>query len=48
VLAVAAPLMRSLAERERLNVGLAAPGRDKMMCHESIGYSRRFAFRKVT
>lgn len=47
VLAIAAPLMRSLAERERLNVGLAAPDRDEMVYLESIRYSRRTAFRNV-
>jgi DNA-binding IclR family transcriptional regulator len=47
VLAVAAPLMRSLAERERLNVGLAAPDREEMVYLESIRYSRRTAFRNV-
>jgi DNA-binding IclR family transcriptional regulator len=47
VLAVAAPLMRQLAERERLNVGLAAPDRDEMVYLESIRYARRVAFRTV-
>jgi DNA-binding IclR family transcriptional regulator len=47
VLAVAAPLMRTLAERERLNVGLAAPDRDEMVYLESIRYSRRTALRNV-
>jgi DNA-binding IclR family transcriptional regulator len=47
VLAVAAPLMRTLAERERLNVGLAAPDRGEMVYLESIRYSRRTAFRNV-
>jgi DNA-binding IclR family transcriptional regulator len=47
VLSVAAPLMRSLAERDRLNVGLAAPDRDEMVYLESIRYSRRVAFRNV-
>lgn len=47
VLAVAAPLMRQLAERERLNVGLAAPDRDEMVYLESIRYARRVAFRSV-
>lgn len=47
VLAAAAPLMRSLAERERLNVGLAAPDRDEMVYLESIRYNRRVAFRTV-
>lgn len=47
VLAVAAPLMRQLAERERLNVGLAAPDRDEMVYLESIRYNRRVALRNV-
>lgn len=47
ILAVAAPLMRSLAERERVNVGLAAPDREEMVYLESIRYSRRAAFRNV-
>jgi DNA-binding IclR family transcriptional regulator len=47
ILGVAAPLMRSLAERERLNVGLAAPDGEEMVYLESIRYSRRAAFRNV-
>jgi DNA-binding IclR family transcriptional regulator len=47
VLQVAAPLMRALAERERINVGLAAADRDEMVYLESIRYSRRAAFRSV-
>lgn len=47
VLAVAAPLMRRVAEQERLNVGLAAPDRDEMVYLESIRYARRVAFRTV-
>lgn len=47
VLAIAAPRMRALAERERINVGLAAPDRDEMVYLESIRYSRRHAFRNV-
>ena len=47
VLSVAAPLMRTLAERERINVGLAAPDRDEMVYLESIRYARRVAFRSV-
>ncbi len=47
VLAVAAPLMRRLAERDRINVGLAAPDRDEMVYLESIRYARRVAFRSV-
>ena len=47
VLSVAAPLMRRLAEREHINVGLAAPDRDDMVYLESIRYARRVAFRNV-
>ncbi len=47
VLSVAAPLMRRLAERDRINVGLAAPDRDEMVYLESIRYARRVAFRNV-
>lgn len=47
ILQVAAPLMRSLAETKRINVGLAAPDRDEMVYLESIRYSRRVAFRNV-
>jgi DNA-binding IclR family transcriptional regulator len=39
--------MRNLAERERLNVGLAAPDRDEMVYLESIRYAPRIAFRSV-
>ena len=47
VLSVSAPLMRRLAERERINVGLAAPDREDMVYLESIRYARRVAFRSV-
>jgi DNA-binding IclR family transcriptional regulator len=47
VLALAAPAMRALAERERINAGLAAPDRDEMVYLESIRYARRHAFRNV-
>ncbi len=47
LLAVAAPRMRALAERERVNVGLAAPDRDEMVYLESIRYNRRVALRQV-
>lgn len=47
ILSVAAPLMRTLAERERVNVGLAAPDRDEMVYLESIRYNRRVALRNV-
>ncbi|MBU6492558.1 MAG: IclR family transcriptional regulator [Burkholderiales bacterium] len=47
LLKIAAPLMRALAESERINVGLAAPDRDEMVYLESIRYSRRVALRNV-
>jgi len=47
VLAIAAPLMRTLAETQRINVGLAAPDRDEMVYLESIRYSRRVVLRHV-
>jgi DNA-binding IclR family transcriptional regulator len=47
VLSVAAPMMQKLAERERLNVGLAAPDREEMVYLESIRYNRRVALRNV-
>lgn len=47
VLTVAAPLMRMVAERERVNVGLAAPDRDEMVYLESIRYAPRVALRHV-
>ena len=47
VLAIAAPYMRALAERERINVGLAYPDRDEMVYLESIRYNRRVALRNV-
>jgi DNA-binding IclR family transcriptional regulator len=47
LLKIAAPLMRALAESQRINVGLAAPDRDEMVYLESIRYSRRVALRQV-
>lgn len=47
LLGVAAPLMRSLAEELRINVGLAAADRDEMVYLESFRYSRRIALRQV-
>ena len=47
VLSVAAPLMRRLAEQERINVGLAAADRGEMVYLESIRYARRVSFRTV-
>lgn len=47
VLNLAAPKMRSLAERLRVNVGLASPDRDEMVYLESIRYNSRLALRHV-
>lgn len=47
VLGVAAPMMRALAESQRINVGLAAADRDEMVYLESIRYNRRAALRNV-
>ena len=47
VLAIAAPLMRSTAEKHKINVGLAAPDRDEMVYLESIRYNRRPSLRTV-
>jgi DNA-binding IclR family transcriptional regulator len=41
VMALAVPKMRALAERERINVGLAAADRDEMVYLESIRLGRR-------
>jgi DNA-binding IclR family transcriptional regulator len=47
VLAVAAPLMRELAEKRRINVGLAVADRDVMVYLESIRYNRKVSLRNV-
>lgn len=47
VLSVAAPGMRALAEKLRINVGLASPDDDEMVYLESIRYSRRISLRNV-
>lgn len=47
VLTVAAPLMRSTAEKHKINVGLAAPDQDEMVYLESIRYNRRPSLRTV-
>ncbi|WP_373696589.1 hypothetical protein [Variovorax sp. EBFNA2] len=39
--------MRALAEKRRVNVGLATPDRDEMVYLESIRYARRVALRHV-
>jgi len=47
VLAIAAPLMRSTAEKYKVNVGLASPDQDEMVYLESIRYNRRPSLRTV-
>ncbi|WP_256354518.1 IclR family transcriptional regulator [Variovorax sp. dw_308] len=47
VLNAVAPLMRALAEKMRINVGLAVADRDEMVYLESVRYNRRVAFRNV-
>lgn len=47
VLQVAAPLMRAVAEKRRINVGLAAPDRDEMVYLESVRYNRKVSLRNI-
>ena len=47
VLNAAAPLMRALAEKLRINVGLAVADRGEMVYLESVRYNRRVALRNV-
>jgi DNA-binding IclR family transcriptional regulator len=47
VLAVAGPLMRSEAEKRKINVGLAVADREEMVYLESVRYSRRVSWRNV-
>ena len=47
VLAAAAPLMRTLAEKLRINVGLATPDQGEMVYLESVRYNRKVALRNV-
>ena len=47
VLSIAAPLMRSAAEKHKINVGLASPDRDEMVYLESIRYNLRPSLRTV-
>ncbi len=47
VLNTVAPLMRALAEKMHINVGLAVPDRDEMVYLESVRYNRRVALRHV-
>lgn len=47
VLSIAAPLMRSTAEKYKINVGLASADQDEMVYLESIRYNRRPSLRTV-
>lgn len=47
VLNALAPLMRALAEKMRINVGLAVADRDEMVYLESVRYNRKVALRHV-
>ncbi len=47
ILKVAAPKMRALAEKRRVNVGLAAPDRDAMVYLESFRFNARVSLRSV-
>lgn len=47
VLAIAGPLMRSEAEKRKINVGLAVADREEMVYLESVRYSRRVSWRNV-
>ncbi|MFC4274858.1 IclR family transcriptional regulator [Achromobacter aloeverae] len=47
VLAAVAPLMRALAEKLRINVGLATADRDEMVYLESFRFNRKVALRSV-
>jgi DNA-binding IclR family transcriptional regulator len=47
VLQVAGPLIRALAEKEKINVGLAVADRDEMVYLESVRYNRKVTLRSV-
>ncbi|MET0963925.1 MAG: IclR family transcriptional regulator [Noviherbaspirillum sp.] len=47
VLQVAGPLMRAVAEKKRINVGLAVADRDEMVYLESVRYNRKVSLRSV-
>ncbi len=47
VLASVGPMMRALAEKLRVNVGLAVADRDDMIYLESVRYARRVSLRNV-
>lgn len=47
VLQVAGPLMRVVAEKKKINVGLAIADRDEMVYLESVRYNRKVTLRSV-
>src|SRR3546814_10476856 len=47
ILLVAGPLMRSIAEEFKINVGLAIRDRDEMVYLESVRYNRKVSLRNV-
>ena len=47
VLQVAAPMMRGVAEKLKINVGLAVADRDEMVYLESVRYNRKVSLRHV-
>ncbi len=47
ILSIAGPRMRAVAEKQRVNVGLAAPDRDSMVYLESFRYNRKLSLRNV-
>lgn len=47
ILRVASPLMRTEAERLKINVGLAMADRDEMVYLESIRFSKKVAWRNI-
>ncbi len=47
ILQIAAPLMRTAAEKLRVNVGLAVADREEMVYLESIRYNRKVSLRSV-
>ncbi len=47
ILSLAGPKMRAVAEKQRVNVGLAAPDRDSMVYLESFRYNRKVSLRSV-
>lgn len=47
ILQVASPLMRTVAEKLHINVGLATADRDEMVYLESVRYNRKVSLRSV-